>query len=85
MTYEAAKAIKAELEARVTIASAAIRSVKGAGSGAMGLTPDAVKFSPEYQAAKRAYDKAHDDMRKFNATFLRLYGREYQAERRRRA
>lgn len=26
--------------------------------GPMGLTPDAVKFSPEYQAAKRGYDNA---------------------------
>lgn len=35
--------------------------------GPMGLTPDEVKVSPEFRAAKSAYDKAFEALRRFNA------------------
>lgn len=36
--------------------------------GAM-LTPDSIKFSKPYRAAKAAYDKAFSDLRKFNSQY----------------
>lgn len=41
-------------------------ALKGFPKGAMGLTPDSVKASPEWQAAKRAYESAFAALRAFN-------------------
>jgi len=48
-------------------ASRALKAL-GAGSGPKGLTPDAIKQSPEYQEAKRKSDAAFKALRRFNAT-----------------
>lgn len=37
--------------------------------GSMGLTPDHVKLSPEYRAAKGAFDKAFAALRYFNTIY----------------
>jgi hypothetical protein len=50
-------------------------------TGPTGLTPDAVKASPEYRAAKQAYDSAFAALRCFNASFIRTFAREIEAER----
>lgn len=82
MTYAIAKAAKAALEAAEREASANLRKVPGIGSGPMGLTPDAVKARPDYQAAKAAHDRAFGQLRRFNAGFCRTYKAEMRAERR---
>ena len=46
-------------------ASATLRAIPGVGGGPMGLTPDAVKASPEYRAARAACDAAHLRLRAF--------------------
>jgi len=46
-------------------ASRALKAL-GAGSGPKGLTPDAIKQSPEYQEAKRKCKAAFAALRQFN-------------------
>lgn len=55
--------LKNILEAAHKAASDALQAFP---RGPMGLTPDRVKASPEWQAAQRAYQKAHRDLRNFN-------------------
>ena len=51
------------LEAQVY---ATARNLRDYPRGANGLTPDSVKFSPEYRAAKSAYNKAFSALRNHN-------------------
>jgi len=77
MTYQEAKEIRATIEANVGQTSAALRSFP---KGPMGLTPDAVKASPEYCAAKAAYDAAFNRLRTFNASFVKAFGKGWTPE-----
>ena len=78
MTYTEAKAMGAAIEARLKAASAAMP--KGTGSGPMGLTPDAIKFSPEYRAAKLVVDRTMRELREFNRWFVPTFKKEISAE-----
>lgn len=78
MTYSIAKAAQATLEAEWRAAG---KALQGYPRNAVGLTPDAVKFSPEYRAAKAAYDAAFARLRAFNITFTKTYAAELRAER----
>ena len=77
-TFEEAKIIAAALYAVVDQASAALQVFP---KGPMGLTPDAVKFSPEFQLAKKNYDIAFQALRKFNAEYTKQFKQELAAER----
>lgn len=79
--FEAAKAQQSQLEQEVEEAGAGLRDFP---RGAMGLTPDAVKTSPAYRAAKARFDRAFARLRAFNATFTKKFARELRAERSRR-
>lgn len=48
--------------------------------GDMGLTPDAVKFSPEFQVAKQAYDRAARAIRDLNGTYAKTFEKEIRAD-----
>lgn len=61
-------AAKAAAEADVRAASDALKQFP---RGPMGLTPDHVKFSPEFRAAKRRYDAAFARLRAVNSVALR--------------
>ena len=50
-------------------------------SGQMGLTPDAIKFNVEYQAAWKRERRAFSDMREFNKHYTRAFKRELREER----
>jgi hypothetical protein len=80
--YIAAKAARAILENEVTLASREFQAIPGIGSGPMGLTPDAIKASPEYCAAKKRFDLGFAALRHFNQTFVKTYAAEIRAERR---
>ena len=84
MTYDDAKALRNQAEAKVTEASARLKSVAGVGSGGTGLTPDHVKSSSEYRDAKAGYDAAFRELQRVNAWFTQTYADEYRDERRRR-
>jgi hypothetical protein len=72
---------QARLEAEAADASAAWRAITGAGSGAMGLTPDSVKLSAEYREAAAAYHDAAARLALFNGKFCKRYARELRAMR----
>lgn len=54
-----------EYEAAVRAAS---QNLKAFPKGPMGLTPEDVKNSPEYKAAKQAYSSAFERLRQFNSS-----------------
>ena len=68
MNLDVIETARAALEAEHKAAGEALRAIPGIGSGRMGLTPDHVKQSPEYKAARAAYWLAHDRLRRFNGT-----------------
>ena len=76
--YAIAKAAKLILETEHKAASVAISSFP---TGAMGLTPDHVKQSPEWRAAYSRYWSANNSLRNFNRKFLKQYRKEIAAER----
>lgn len=80
--YVSAKTQRDALQAEVDRTGAALRALSG--GGAMGLTPDDVKASPEWQAAKRAYDAAFAALRQFNQRFTKDFAQDIRAERRAR-
>lgn len=67
-------------EARNAAASKVLRAIPGIGSGQFGLTPDSVKSSAEYKAAKQETDAAFAQMQTFNRFALRHYKTEHRAE-----
>jgi hypothetical protein len=66
---------KLALDNAVTEASAALQKYP---RGNMGLTPDSVKASVEFQRDKRAYDQAFQAMRQFNTVFLKTHKKAYR-------
>lgn len=78
-TYAAAKAMAAALwDAN----SAASRALGQFPTGPMGLTPDEVKATPEFQAAKAAFDRSFQALRRYNGAYTRIYKHEIRADRR---
>lgn len=84
--YESALEYKHRLESDEAAASRLLKSVPGVGSlvskGIAGLTPDHVKASPMYRAAKKEYAAAFNALREYNGAFVKIFKHEYQAERR---
>jgi len=81
ITYATFKATQSALEYQVKAASAAIAAIPGVGTGAHGLTPDAVKFSPAYQDARAAYDRAFSALQRHNMAYCQAFKKERIAER----
>lgn len=81
MDYATFKATVAELERAERAAAARLRAIPGTGSGPMGLTPDAVKFSPEWQAARAAHAAAFARLQDFNRAHVKRFRKEASAER----
>ena len=79
--FVAAKLVKKQLEQREREAAKKLGAISGIGSGRMGLTPDAVKASPEYREAKAAWNAAWQALREFNGAFTKTYATELKAER----
>lgn len=84
MDYAEFKARAKELEAEAACASATLKAIPGVGSGALGLTPDAVKFSPAFREAKAAFTRAFQAQRDFHGTYGKRFEKEARAERRAR-
>jgi len=70
--FEKAKAIKERLEKEYATTGAALKKFP---RGPTGLTPDAIKASPEWKAARAANDKAFSQLRSFNAKFFKAFPR----------
>ena len=78
--FNVSKQVHDKLNADWSDAHAKLKAV-GSGSGAMGLTPDSVKASPEYRAAKSAADAAGQRARNFNGQHAKQFAPELKAER----
>lgn len=52
----------------------------GAGTGQLGLTPDDIKFSSEFRAAKVEHQRAFEALRKFNKQYAHLRPRKYSKD-----
>jgi hypothetical protein len=78
MTFADARAEQVRLEAAVAAAAAALRAVPGVGSGPLRLTPDPVRQTPAYQAARATYDAAFAALRRFNRGYVRTFAAERQ-------
>lgn len=76
--FEEAKAEQALLEEEVDVADTALKAFP---RGPMGLVPDVVKSTPEYQAAKARFQKAFARQREFNTVFTKRFAKELRAER----
>jgi hypothetical protein len=81
MTYEIyIQSIKA-LEADATKWSDKLQALKGSTPHPMGLTPDHIKFSPEFQEAKKCYSVFHNGIRKLNGLVPKAYLKRRASER----
>lgn len=72
LDYAAAAEVEARLEAEMNAASRAMDAWK-AHRGPTGLTPDHVRATPEWKAAKAALDLAFARLRSFNAVYTRRF------------
>lgn len=82
MTFEEAKTEQATRRARADATSVALNTFPK--DGPMGLTPDAVKFTPEFRQARAEYNHAFEELRIFNSFMLRTFAKECREERRNR-
>lgn len=73
MTFDQSLAAQSELESKVSAANKALNSFP---KTSWGLTPDSVKQEPEWIAARRAFRAAFDNLRDFNAVFVKQFSKE---------
>lgn len=73
MEYEQYRGLKEALQLEVSQTSKAMRAFP---RGPMGLTPDDVRASAEYQDARRKSDTAFERLRKFNGTYVKQFKRQ---------
>ncbi len=76
--YELDKAHQAYLEAAVSVTSGVMNAFP---KGDMGLTPDDVKASDTYRAAKKSFNNAFAALRAFNAGYVKRFKKELAQER----
>lgn len=76
--FEQAKAEAARLDAEAEAAGQELRAFP---RGPTGLTPDAVRATPEYRAANARYQKAFARLRDFNAGYVKKFAKELREER----
>ena len=82
MTFEQATILRDTFSRLSNEAAISLRSIPGVGSGPMGLTPDNVKFSPEYRSAKAAFDHAFANLQAFNKRYVKEYRKELMSQKR---
>jgi hypothetical protein len=80
MEFAIYKAAVAQLDAEAKAASEKMKAL-GGGTGPMGLTPDHIKFSPEYRIAYATSQQAHQKLRSLNQTYVKKFANELRAER----
>lgn len=81
VTYPMARQIRDRIQAEAETAGARLRAIPGVGSGQIGLTPDSVKATAEYQSARAAWETAFERLRAFNGEYCQRFKREIRAER----
>lgn len=77
-TYNEAKAARDSAEERLKIASLALGRYP---KGAIGLTPNDVKETPEWQKDMTEYNAAFAALRAINGVIVKKFHTEYRSER----
>ena len=77
-TYEEAKKVVNAAEAESKAAGDVLDTFPKLANG---LTPDAIKLSPEYRAAKTRFNAAFAHLRRVNAWFVENFKKEIRADR----
>ena len=78
-TIAAIMAVSDSLQAAWQAASAELKAISGVGTGPMGITPDAVKFSPEYRKAHYKAECARLAVHSFRKTYRKVIEKESKA------
>lgn len=71
--------IRDSLDADLKAASENLKTVSGTEKGFMGLTPDHIKATPEWKAARSAFDNAFAKVRYFNGRYVKHFKKEIRA------
>ena len=79
--FHAAKQSKTMLENALDAADKALKAFDKYGKNEMGMTPDFVREMPEWQQAKKEFDKAFAELRNFNGWYVKTFKKEIAAER----
>ena len=79
--FHVAKQSKAMLEDALDVADKALKAFDKYGKNQMGMTPDHVRAMPEWQQAKKEFDKAFTELRNFNGWYVKTFKKEITAER----
>lgn len=78
--YTTAKEEKLRLEKELDVAEKNLKAIRGIDSGLMGLTPEHIRNSAEFQAARRLFDQKMKQMQDFNRQFIRIHGKRWREE-----
>lgn len=78
--FEMHKKEKLRLDSKVNETSLVLQNFE---KGNMGLVPDEVKNSPEFQAAKKDFNNAFSEQRNFNINYVKVFKVELKEERKR--
>lgn len=80
--FDTAKQAKIVLENALDVADKALKAFDLLhGKSAYGMTPDHVKAMPEWQQAKREFDKAFAELRNYNGWYMKTFKKEIMEER----
>ena len=79
MNYQDAKVRKQELDEINNEHSDKLNTFE---ENSMGLTPDHIRETPEYQKAKQDFDRSFAELRNFNGWFVKTFKKEIQSDRR---
>lgn len=80
--FDTAKQAKIVLENALDVADKALKEFDLLhGKSVYGMTPDHVKAMPEWQKAKREFDKAFSELRNYNGWYMKTFKKEVMAER----
>jgi hypothetical protein len=83
MNYQEAKLYRDEMEKRHKIDSDKLKEFDQYRI-AMGIVPDHIRETPEYQMLKKAVDKNFAELRNFNGWYVKTFKKEILADRRNR-
>ena len=81
MNYEEAKTYRNEMEARHKIDTITIKAFDKYRNN-IGIVPDHIRETPEYQNASQACDRNFAELRNFNGWFVKTFKKEIRADRR---
>ena len=76
--FDVAKQSKIMLESALDDADKALKAFDSYGKTEMGLTPDFVRAMPEWQQAKKEFDKAFAELRAFNGWYMKTFKKKLQ-------